>query len=164
MRQVSLSLFSALILTSGLIGCGSEITSGSSIDTSVTKASKTDFDIVQAAAIDRIQTQMELPIIVPTPKDAGGGYTHEQHKTNAKRIYDAGQLYTLTGDEKFADYARDVMLAYADVYPNWGLHPAKKEQSPGRMFWQNLNESMFLLNVSQSYGAIKETLTPNVSP
>ena len=159
MRQVSLSLFSALILTSGLIGCGSEITSGSSIDTSVTKASKTDFDIVQAAAIDRIQTQMELPIIVPTPKDAGGGYTHEQHKTNAKRIYDAGQLYTLTGDEKFADYARDVMLAYADVYPNWGLHPAKKEQSPGRMFWQNLNESWWLLHAAQSYHAIKGTLS-----
>jgi len=51
------------------------------------------------------------------------------------------------------------MLAYAQVYPSWQLHPAKKEQSPGRMFWQNLNESMWLLNVSQSYAAIKDTLS-----
>jgi len=51
------------------------------------------------------------------------------------------------------------MLDYADVYPDWGLHPAKKEQSPGRMFWQNLNESMFLLNTSQTYDATKDTLT-----
>jgi len=111
------------------------------------------------AATTKIDALLEQDITIPVPKDAGGGYTHEKHKDNAKIIYDAGQLYRLTGERKYADYARRVMLAYADVYPDWKLHPAKKEQSPGRMFWQNLNESWWLLHVSQGYGAIKETLS-----
>jgi len=116
------------------------------------------FETTLAKARAKIDARIDLPVLVPTPKDAGGGYTHEKHKDNAKLIYDAGQLYTLTGEKKYADYAGKVMSAYADVYPDWGLHPAKKEQSPGRMFWQNLNESWWLLHASQSYGAIKSTL------
>ncbi len=117
------------------------------------------FEATLDAAKEKLSSQMSEPIIVPVPKDPGGGYTHEKHKANATVIYEAGQIYALTGEEKFADFAGQLLLAYADVYPDWDLHPAQKEQSPGRMFWQNLNESMFLLNVSQSYGAIKETLT-----
>lgn len=117
------------------------------------------FDATLSSAKVQLTTAMRAPITVPTPKDAGGGYTHEQHKRNASLIYDAGQMYRLSGDSNYADYAGKMMLAYADVYPSWGLHPAKKEQSPGRMFWQNLNESMWLLNVSQSYAVIKDTLT-----
>lgn len=117
------------------------------------------FETTLATANDKLDAQMALPIVVPTPKDPGGGYTHEKHKANSTIIYEAGQLYKLTGEKDYADYAGKQLLAYADVYPGWKLHPAKKEQSPGRMFWQNLNESMFLLNVSQSYAAIKDTLT-----
>lgn len=107
----------------------------------------------------KLAATMAAPLVVPVPKDPGGGYTHETHKANGFRIYDAGQLYKLTGDKKYAEFAGQAMLEYALVYPSWELHPAKKEQSPGRMFWQNLNESMFLLNIAQSYDAIKETLT-----
>jgi len=115
-------------------------------------------DTLEAAKAP-ILAQMNAPFIIPTPKDPGGGYTHEKHKENAKLIYEAGQIYKLTGDKAYADFAGKLMLGYADVYPSWSIHPAKKEQSPGRMFWQNLNESMWLLNVSQSYAAIKGTLT-----
>lgn len=119
------------------------------------------FDSALASAQQKITAQMALPLTVPVPKDAGGGYTHEKHKENAKLIYDAGQLFKLTGEQKFADYAGTLMMAYANVYPGWGLHPAKKEQSPGRMFWQNLNESWWLLHVAQGYGAVKDTLSPD---
>ena len=156
MIKSSLSVLSALVLGVALTSCEG---APSSNTTANVEAQMSGFDKTQAKAQALIETQMAMPILVPTPKDAGGGYTHEQHKTNAKLIYDAGQLYTLTGDEKYANYARDVMLAYAEVYPSWGLHPAKKEQSPGRMFWQNLNESWWLVHASQSYGAIKGTLT-----
>ncbi len=118
------------------------------------------FDATLKSAEKKITAQMMLPMTIPVPKDAGGGYTHEKHKENAKLIYDAGQLFKLTGEQKFADYAGKLMTAYADVYPDWGLHPAKKEQSPGRMFWQNLNESWWLLHVSQGYGSVKDVLSP----
>jgi hypothetical protein len=117
------------------------------------------FETVLNAAKEKIVMQSELPLVIPTPKDAGGGYTHEKHKDNAKLIYDAGQLYRLTGDESYADFVAKRLAAYADVYPQWGLHPEKKEQSPGRMFWQNLNESWWLVHVSQAYGLIKDTLS-----
>lgn len=117
------------------------------------------FDQTLEVAKAKIEALIGQDLVIPVPKDPGGGYTHEKHKENAKLIYDAGQLYKLTGEQKYADFAAKAMLAYAEVYPGWKLHPAKKEQSPGRMFWQNLNESMWLLHVSQSYGAIKETIS-----
>ena len=112
-----------------------------------------------AAAERNLDVVMRAPLTIPTPKDPGGGYTHETHKANGFMLYDIGQLYKLTGEKKYAKFAGKAMLDYAEVYPGYGIHPAKKEQSPGRMFWQNLNESMFLLNVSQTYDAIKDTLT-----
>jgi hypothetical protein len=124
-----------------------------------TSFSKLGFDATLQKAQKRLDVQMTQPINIPTPKDPGGGYTHEKHKENAKLIYDAGQLYTLTGERKYANYAADLMLAYADLYPGWGLHPAKKEQSPGRMFWQNLNESWWLVHAAQGFEAVKDTLS-----
>ncbi|MEM9495011.1 MAG: heparinase II/III family protein [Pseudomonadota bacterium] len=106
----------------------------------------------------KVSAQMEEPVVVPEPKDAGGGYTHEQHKKNAKTIYEAGKLYEFTSDERYAKHAEKLLLAYADMYPGLGLHPKPKEQSPGRLFWQNLNESWWLVYAIQGYASIKDTL------
>lgn len=111
------------------------------------------------AATAKIDGLLDRDIVIPVPKDAGGGYTHEKHKDNAKLIFDAGALYEITGDIKYAEYATKLMMGYADVYPEWGAHPAKKEQSPGRMFWQNLNESWWLVHVAQGFDAIQSTLS-----
>ena len=94
---------------------------------------KTGFDKTLTGAINGIAAKSASAIDIPTPKDAGGGYTHEQHKDNAKTIYNAGQLYKITGEDKYAVFVRDLLLSYAKVYPDWGFHPAQKEQSPGRM-------------------------------
>ena len=117
------------------------------------------FDKTFKAAEDKLAKYMDKPLTIPVPKDPGGGYTHETHKANGFLLYDVGQLYKLTGEKKYADFAGQAMMDYAEVYPAWELHPAQKEQSPGRMFWQNLNESMFLLNVAQCYDAIKDALS-----
>ena len=162
MRSIA-NITAALLLGTAMTGCQNTAPSGEQNAASKTAMSgdvkSSGFDAVLKQAKSELDTQMALPITVPVPKDPGGGYTHEKHKSNATLIYNAGQIYKLTGEEKYADFAGKMLLAYADVYPSWTLHPAKKEQSPGRMFWQNLNESMFLLNVSQSYGAIKDTLS-----
>ena len=96
---------------------------------------------------------------VPAPIDAGGGYSHEQHKRNGVAIRESGIVYQLTGDGRYADYARSLLLAYADLYPGLGEHPMKKEQTPGRLFWQSLNESVWLVHAIQGYDAIIETLS-----
>lgn len=116
------------------------------------------FDAMMEGLKTKIDAQIAAPIVVPLPKDAGGGYTHEQHKSNAKTIYEAGALYTQTGEQRYADFAAKILLEYAQLYPTLDLHPEQKEQSPGRLFWQNLNESWWLVYVIRGYGAIMDAL------
>jgi hypothetical protein len=99
-------------------------------------------------------------VIVPVPKDPGGGYTHEQHKRNYRAIYLAGQLYSRTGEKRYASYARDLLLEYAELYPTLGEHPAKANQNSGRLFWQVLNDAVWLVYSVQGYEAIRDSLTP----
>ncbi|WP_246218623.1 alginate lyase family protein [Parasphingorhabdus halotolerans] len=103
---------------------------------------------------------MDAGVVVPVPKDPGGGYTHEQHKQNYTAIYQGGQLYKLTGEQKYADYVRDVLLAYAEIYPTLGEHPARKDsQGSGRLFWQVLNDAMWMVDSIQGYEAIRDSLS-----
>ncbi len=145
-----------------LAGCKANTDASADVVRSVvTNKSETagTFDQTLNAAKVKIDDLIGEADVIPVPKDAGGGYTHEKHKDNAKLMFDAGALYEITGEKKYADYAKRLMTGYADVYPEWGTHPAKKEQSPGRMFWQNLNESWWLVHVAQSFDAIKSTLS-----
>ena len=96
---------------------------------------------------------------VPVPRDPGGGYTHERHKKNANVVLNAGLLYQLTGDEAYAALARDVLLAYAVMYQSLPEHPEKKNQAPGKLFWQSLNEAVWLLTSIQGYDAIHDGLS-----
>ena len=96
---------------------------------------------------------------MPLPKDAGGGYTHEQHKKNYAAIYHAGLLYQMTGDMRYAAFARDMLLEYAALYPGLGTHPLPKAGSPGRLFWQSLNEAVWLVHSIQGYDLIHSALS-----
>lgn len=107
-------------------------------------------------AVDRA---MQGGINVPVPRDPGGGLTHEQHKRNYLTIYGAGVLYAITGEQRYADHARQLLLAYAELYPRLGPHPAAANQVPGRLFWQSLNDSVWLVYAIQGYDAIRGTLS-----
>ena len=100
------------------------------------------------------------PIVVPVPKDGGGGYTHEQHKKNYQLMYNTGVMYQLTQDKRYADYVRDMLLAYAALYPTLDVHPKRKvkAQNPGKLFWQSLNEAMWLVYTIQAYDLIYDAL------
>ncbi|MBB6258474.1 hypothetical protein FHT05_003079 [Xanthomonas arboricola] len=113
----------------------------------------------QARAEASVRAAMRAGVDVPVPSDPGGGASHEQHKRNYQAIQAAGELYRLTGDRAYADYARDVLLAYARLYPTLGAHPAGRGQVPGRLFWQSLNDSVWLVYASQGYDAIRDTLS-----
>lgn len=93
-------------------------------------------------------------IKVPVPKDPAGGYTHIQHTYNYEAMYRAGLVYQLTGDKKYAIFVRDMLLAYAKMYPSLGLHPMQKNQSPGKLFWQGLNDSVWLVYTIQAYDCV----------
>jgi len=98
-------------------------------------------------------------IDVPVPVDPGGGYTHERHKQNYELMYNAGILYSVTKDEKYAAFVKRMLDKYAILYPTLKLHPQSKDQTPGRLFWQSLNETVWLLHTIQAYDCIYDWLS-----
>ncbi|HEX8660576.1 MAG TPA: heparinase II/III family protein, partial [Brevundimonas sp.] len=106
-----------------------------------------------------VRAAMAAGVNVPQPRDLGGGVTHEQHKANYKAIAGAGALYRMTGDRAYADFARDLLLEYARLYPTLSNHPAGRSSVKGRLFWQALNDSVWLVYAAQGYDAIRDTLS-----
>ncbi len=98
------------------------------------------------------------PIAVPMPKDMPGGYTHEQHKNNFMVLQKAGVVYQLSGEVKYAQWIRDVLFAYAELFPTFSRHPSTKSYAPGKFFYQSLNDANWLVYVSQAYDCIYDWL------
>ncbi len=119
-----------------------------------------------AATLARTQVQvegmMEQGFEVPVPKDMAGGHTHEVHKRNWKTLRDAGALFKLTGDERYAEFVRDGLLQYADKYKTWPKHPTNRSYATGRIFWQCLNDANWLVYVSQAYDDVYDWVGPDV--
>ncbi len=116
------------------------------------------FDAEYAEAKAKVEAALKDPIDVPVPKDAAG-YTHERHKANYTEMQLAGFLYQVTGEARYAAFVKAMLEKYADLYPTLGKHPAANSSSPGRLFWQSLNETVWLVHTSQAYDCIYDTLT-----
>ncbi len=106
-------------------------------------------------AVDKVINQ---PLVVPFPVDGGGGYSHERHKKNYLQMYDAGVMYQLTQDIQYAHFVRDMLLQYAELYPRLPRHPKRKNSNEGKLFWQGLNEAMWLVYTIQAYDFIIDAL------
>lgn len=106
-----------------------------------------------------VDAEISKGIAVPIPKDFSGGYTHEQHKKNFLILQKAGVLYQILDDEKYAVYVRDMFLEYAKLYPTLPLHPQERSYARGKLFWQCLNDSNWLVYASQAYDCIYNWLS-----
>lgn len=94
------------------------------------------------------------PVVVPQPLDVGGGYSHEKHKENYMQMYQAGVVYQLTGEKKYAEFVRRMLLDYAEIYPDLPLHPARFTTTPGKIFYQVLNEAVWLTFTANAYDCV----------
>lgn len=104
---------------------------------------------------------LSQPILVPVPKDAGGGFTHEQHKKNYSNILNCGVAYQISGEQKYADYIKTILLSYAAQYEKWPVHPkAKSGHQAGKMFWQSLNDFVWQVYTIQGYDMAFEGIAP----
>jgi hypothetical protein len=117
------------------------------------------FDAAFNDAKQRIDRALASPIDVPVPKDAAG-YTHERHKQNYTEMQLAGLLFQITGEKRYAEFVKQRLDRYAELYPTLGRHPAANSSSAGRLFWQSLNETVWLVNVSQAYDCVFDALAP----
>ena len=152
---MTVALFGAAACS--VVGCAPEAAkTGASAE--VANATTSRFDDVMHDLASRVDSRLEAGIPVPFPVDAGGGYTHEQHKQNGKTIYEAGLLYEYTGDEKYLAAMREILLDYAELYPTLDIHPEQKSSNKGKLFWQGLNEAMWLVYSIQGYEKIRDDL------
>ncbi len=118
------------------------------------------FDRILGDAKAEIDVAVLQPVNVPLPKDAGGGYTHECHKKNYVQMQQAGVLYQVYKDPKYAAFVKRMLIEYARMYPALPLHPVQKSNYRGKLFWQGLNECVWLVHTAQAYDCIYDFLSP----
>jgi hypothetical protein len=110
------------------------------------------------ALIRDTDSYLALTIDVPGHSPAGG-YAHNKHQQNYKYIDQAGRLFLITGDEKYAQFAADLLTQYADKYLELGFQEQRNTNPPGRLFHQMLNEHVWLLYASLGYSCISHWLS-----
>ena len=96
---------------------------------------------------------------VPFPKDPAGGYTHDKHKSNYTLMFNSGVLYNITGDAKYATLVKDMLLKYAELNPTLKNHPQATSTSPGRIFWQALNDANWMVYAGMAYDLVYNSLS-----
>ena len=117
------------------------------------------FDATVARVKAEVDAEIELGIDTPMPRDFSGGYTHERHKRNFLVLQQAGALFQILEDENYAVYIRDMLFRYEAMYKDLPLHPQQRSYARGKLFWQCLNDSNWLVYVSQAYDAIHDWLS-----
>ncbi len=80
--------------------------------------------------------------------------------TNAFTIAQLGMVYQLTGDQKYAEYCKTLLLAYADNYTHWGHIKGWTPKSygsayDGRLSFQFLNDGSELINFAYGYDMVR---------
>lgn len=105
-----------------------------------------------------VEAAVSRPIRVPKPADASGP-VHQRHKENYLEMQQAGVLFAITGDERYARFVRDMLLAYAELWPTLPKHPQAGGESYGRLFWQSLNETVWLVHATQAYDGVHSWLS-----
>ena len=117
------------------------------------------FDATLKKVQAEVDAEIQSGIRMPVPKDYSGGYTHERHKRNFLIIQQAGLLYQILQDERYAVYVRDMLFQYEAMYKDLPLHPKTRSYARGKLFWQCLNDANWLVFVSQGYDSIYDWLS-----
>ena len=114
--------------------------------------------------------------ILQPQKDAEGKWRHISdveslngsivgaiHNQLALDIANLGTLYALTGEAKYAEFAKQMLLAYADAYPDYGIgnRPGFTHDA-GKVFDQRLSDATWLIPLARGYDLIHDL--PSITP
>lgn len=84
------------------------------------------------------------------------------HNQNQDYLVALTYLYIATDKKEYANYIRDMLLDYADKYPNYKVHDkgmtTKDLNYSAKMYAQNLEESVWFSYVCRAYSVIKPIL------
>ncbi len=77
---------------------------------------------------------------------------------NAKACYDLGLLWNITGEERFLNKVKDILLQSAKYYPDYEVHGGIPYNGPGKANAQTLCEANCHLDLARGYDFIKSAL------
>ncbi|MBM3212635.1 alginate lyase family protein, partial [Candidatus Poribacteria bacterium] len=85
------------------------------------------------------------------------------HGRLSQWVLDLGIVYQVTGDIKYAQKARDILMAYVHRYLGYPLHTIRGEEKigGGRVGPQTLDESTWLIPICQGADLVWDTLNEN---
>lgn len=78
---------------------------------------------------------------------------------NAKACNQLGLLWQLTGETRYLDKVRDILMSYARYYPGYEIHGGIPYNGPGKANAQTLCEANCHLDFTLGYDFIAEALT-----
>jgi hypothetical protein len=83
---------------------------------------------------------------------------HDRYAGDVKRT---GVVYQVTGDRRYADRAREILLAYAAKYSTYPLHTTqgRAQIGGGHVHSQTLDESVWLIPLAQGADLVWNTLS-----
>ncbi len=111
------------------------------------------------------------PAGIPQPRQAADGTWEHLPSTEVGPIHNAlaldianlGAAYALSGDEKYADFAKTLLVGYTDVYDRYGIGArAGFRHDPSKVFDQRLGDATWLIQVARGYDLIYNL--PSITP
>lgn len=88
-----------------------------------------------------------------------GAWWRELNGLNAKACHQLGLLWQLTGQQSYLDKVRELLMRYAEYYPDYDIHGGIPYNGPGKMNAQTLCEANCMLDFTLGYDCIAEALS-----
>lgn len=116
----------------------------------------------------RLRTESPTRHVCPIDGEVYTGYPYDdvvissRHGAFANDARDCALLFALTGERRWADHTRAILLAYAERYRSYKLHTIRGEEKVGggRVMPQTLDEAVWLIPMAQATDLVWDTLTP----
>lgn len=79
-----------------------------------------------------------------------------RHGANFRQAKETALAYAFTGRDEFAARTRDILMEYAQRYPEWPLHNVRGHlsNSAGRVYAQTLDEAYAVIGLAWSYDLV----------
>lgn len=123
--------------------------------------------------VERLRTAMDermtQPLGIPQPRqNEAGEWIHlpgrevgGTHNELSLDIANLGTLYALTGEPKYGEFAKRLLLAYAEAFPNYGVGARRGfRHDPSKVFDQRLGDATWLIQIARGYDLIYNLSMP----
>lgn len=112
-----------------------------------------------------LRTQSPTEHLCPRCGKVHSGWPYDQvvigrqHHRLTRAIHDLGLAYAFTGDARYAQKAREILLAYGERYRDFPLHNSRGQESrsAGRLYAQTLDEAVDIIRVAWGYDLVYDS-------